>query len=216
MISLVTFLLSFGLAYLGTLGLLKIKLGRRFMDVPNRRSSHEIPKPRFGGIALVGAFLVGYAVLLAAVPGSRVFLPLVGGTVLLFAVGVVDDWRGLPVLVRFGAQIGSALILVGFGGVVKTIQLPMAGSFQLGPLAVPFTVVFVLCCVNFYNFIDGIDGLAAGSAFICAGFLSFIAFILGHTPLALLVSCSSTFRHPVCSWATAEARFWDFSSPTWP
>ncbi len=186
MISLVTFLTGFLVSYFGTWGLLKVRLQRGFVDVPNERSSHEEPKPRFGGIAIICGIYVAYGVLLYAVPGSRSFLPFAAGALLLFGAGIVDDWRGLPAPVRFGIQVTSALLIVAFGGVVDHIRLPMAGEIGLGILSVPLTILFVLISINFYNFIDGIDGLAAGSAFISALFLSLIAYMLGHLPLALL------------------------------
>ncbi len=186
MISLVIFIISFSLAYLGTVSLLKVRLRKGFVDVPNIRSSHEEPKARFGGIAIVGSFYAAYAILLFTVPGTRTFLPFAAGAFLLFLGGVIDDWRGLSVKLRFAIQITSAIIIVSFSGVVDHIHIPMAGEISLGAFSIPFTLLFILVCVNFYNFIDGIDGLAAGSAFIAAGFISLIAYILGHIPLALL------------------------------
>jgi UDP-GlcNAc:undecaprenyl-phosphate GlcNAc-1-phosphate transferase len=186
MIALISFLLSFVLSYLGTLGLLRLRLRESFVDIPNDRSSHEEPKPRLGGIAIVAAFAATYAMLLFAVPETRSFLPFLGAALLLFTIGVVDDWKRVPVYMRFGVQIVAALIIAYSGGIIDHIRLPMAGVIELGVVSVPFTVLFILTCINFFNFIDGIDGLAAGSAFIAASFIAFIAYMLGHFPLALL------------------------------
>ncbi|NIM19652.1 MAG: hypothetical protein GTO51_04635 [Candidatus Latescibacteria bacterium] len=186
MIALVSFLLPFLLSYVGTLGLLQMRPREGFVDIPNERSSHEVPKPRFGGIALVGAFFAVYVILFAAVPGTRAYLPFAIGALLLFGTGVLDDWKGLPISIRFGIQVGAALLVILSGGVLDHIRLPMAGEIGLGALSIPLTLIFILVCVNFYNFIDGIDGLAAGSAFIAGAFLSLIAYTLGHFPLALV------------------------------
>jgi UDP-GlcNAc:undecaprenyl-phosphate GlcNAc-1-phosphate transferase len=154
--------------------------------VPNDRSSHEDPKPRLGGIAIFTAFAATYAVLFFAVPEARTYSPFFVAALLLFAVGIIDDWKGVPVYLRFGVQIISALIIVTSGGIIDSLRLPMAGVIELGVVAVPITMLFIITCINFFNFIDGIDGLAAGSAFIAACFISFIAYMLGHFPLALL------------------------------
>ena len=81
MLALGTFLLSFLLAYLGTILLLRMRLRERFVDMPNDRSSHETPKPRFGGIAIVSAFLLVFLFLLLREPGTGQFLPLLLGEV---------------------------------------------------------------------------------------------------------------------------------------
>jgi UDP-GlcNAc:undecaprenyl-phosphate GlcNAc-1-phosphate transferase len=180
------FIAAFALAYIGTTLLLRIPLKGRFVDVPNERSSHDTVKPRFGGIAIFASFLAVTLYLLVAQPDTLEFLPLLVGGGLIFIVGLLDDWRSLPVWVRFGAQIVAAGILVVTGNVVDHIFLPLVGTIDLDMLAIPFTVLFVMASINFYNFIDGIDGLAAGSAFIIAGFLALISYMLGHTALALV------------------------------
>lgn len=186
MAALGTFLLSFLLSYAATVLLLKVPVRRRFADVPSERSSHDVVKPRFGGIAIVTSFFVVAAWLLAARSGTAGFLPLLGGGALIFLVGVLDDRRPVPVALRLAAQLAAALILVATGHVVDHVYIPLAGSIELDVLAVPFTILFVLTSINFFNFIDGIDGLAAGSAWLVSGFLALIAFMLGHADLALV------------------------------
>ncbi|MFH1755311.1 MAG: hypothetical protein ABIA59_06365, partial [Candidatus Latescibacterota bacterium] len=87
MIALLSFLLSFIVSYLGTTALLRIRLRKGFVDTPNERSSHEEPKPRLGGIAIVAAFAVTYALLFFAVPEMRSYSPFVAAVLLLFGVG---------------------------------------------------------------------------------------------------------------------------------
>jgi len=186
MLALGTFFFSFLLAYLGTILLLRLRLRERFVDVPNDRSSHETPKPRFGGIAIVSTFLLVFSFLLLSEPGTRQFLPLLLGGAIVFGAGVLDDWRSVSVVWRFAAQGVAAVLIVASGHVVDHIYLPLIGTLELGVAAIPFTVLFILTSINFYNFIDGIDGLAAGSAFITSSFLALIAFMLGHVPLALI------------------------------
>jgi len=186
MVALVTFVGTMAVSYLGTLVLLRRGPARGFVDVPNERSSHETPKPRFGGIAIVGAFVAGMAWLWVQAPETRSFAPLVAGGVLLFVTGLVDDWRGLSVGVRFTVQLLVAVIAVSSGVVIDHVELPVVGTVGTGWASIPLSCLFIIASINFYNFIDGIDGLAAGSAFIASIFLSFIAAVLGHTGLALV------------------------------
>jgi UDP-GlcNAc:undecaprenyl-phosphate GlcNAc-1-phosphate transferase len=186
MIGLGTFVFAYLISYVSTVLLLRVRLKGVFVDVPNERSSHDVVKPRFGGIAIVTAFTLGLTVLLLARTDMNRFLPLLLGGVFIFGVGLLDDWRSLPVWVRLAAQLTAALILVGTGNIVHHIYLPLVGTIELSVLAIPFTIIFVLASINFYNFVDGIDGLAAGSAFIVACFLALIAFMLGHTGFALV------------------------------
>ncbi|UCH83824.1 MAG: glycosyltransferase family 4 protein, partial [Candidatus Latescibacterota bacterium] len=186
MMGLGTFLSAFLISYLGTVLLLRVGLRGGFVDVPNERSSHDIVKPRFGGIAIVVAIVLVLGTLILVREDMNRYLPLIIGGVLIFAVGLLDDWRSLPVGIRLVTQLTAALILVLTGNIVHHIYLPLVGSIELSVLAIPFTIFFVLASINFYNFIDGIDGLAAGSAFIVAGFLAAIALMLGHTGFALV------------------------------
>jgi len=184
--ALVCFLIAFGVSYFGTLGLLRTPMARGFIDVPNERSSHETPKPRFGGLAIVLSFYAALAWLWMVRPETRTFVPLAAGSAMLFLTGVLDDWRGLSVKVRFATQIVAAVTVVSFGVYLDHIHIPAVGNVDLGWFGIPLTVLFIVGSINFYNFIDGIDGLAAGSAFIVSGFLALIAIMLGHTYFALL------------------------------
>ena len=181
-----TFLFSFLTSYVGTLLLLKIRVKGRFVDIPSERSSHDVVKPRFGGIALVSSFFLVFGFLLAGEREMSGFLPFLAGAALIFVAGVLDDRRSLPVVFRLMAQIAATVNLVRAGNVVDHIYVPLVGTIELDVLSVPFTILFVLASINFYNFIDGIDGLAAGSACIVAGFLALIAYMLGHGALALV------------------------------
>lgn len=185
MTALITFIGTLAVSYFGTLLLLRRPV-RGFVDVPNERSSHDAPKPRFGGIAIMAAFLAGAVWIFIQEPATREFLPLVAGGVLLFVTGLVDDWRGLSVGVRFLVQILVAAIAVAAGTVLDHVTLPVVGTVGFGWLTIPITVLFIMASINFYNFIDGIDGLAGGSAFIASTVLALIAMILGHVALGLV------------------------------
>lgn len=186
MIALGAFLAAFFLSYLSTQALLRVRVTKGFVDVPNERSSHEAPKPRTGGVAIVLSFYAVLIYLFIAVPQTRSFLPFAFASGILFLTGVIDDWRGLGVRLRFGMQLVAVLAVVSSGLVLDHVYIPAVGVVHFGWFSIPLTCLFVLVCINFYNFIDGIDGLAAGSAFIATGFLALIAMLLGHGFLGLV------------------------------
>ena len=104
MMILFAFVSALALSYLGTRFLLERKPARGFVDVPNERSSHDQPKPRFGGVAIVGAFFATFAWVAVVFPPARALAPLAVGSAILFAAGLLDDWRGLGVGARLAVQ----------------------------------------------------------------------------------------------------------------
>jgi UDP-N-acetylmuramyl pentapeptide phosphotransferase/UDP-N-acetylglucosamine-1-phosphate transferase len=185
------FLAAFGLSYLGTRLLLRRTPASAFVDVPNARSSHDRPKPRFGGIAIVGAFVATFAAACVFAPELREYIPLCAGATLLFGAGLIDDWRGLGVGARLGVQCAAAAVAMGTGTLLERLTLPVAGTVELGWLAYPLTLLVFLASVNFYNFIDGIDGLAAGGAVIAGTFLAAAAMMVQAPALAILCAITA-------------------------
>ena len=180
------FLAAFGLSYFGTRLLLRRTPIGAFVDVPNARSSHDRPKPRFGGIAIVAAFLLTFAGTCVFVPALRDYIPLAIGGALLFGAGLVDDYRGLGVAARLAVQCTAAAIAIATGTVLDHITLPMAGTVHFGWFSYPLTLLVFVAGINFYNFIDGIDGLAAGGAVIVGAFLAAAALMVGQPAMAIM------------------------------
>ena len=133
-------------------------VARAVLDVPSHRSSHTVPTPTGGGVGIVAGFLVGLGLWLAS--GSSLSPRALGwllGALLVAAVSFVDDLRRLPVSIRLATHLlGAALLtIVGVQGGVT----PLA-------LALPLAFVWVAIVTNVYNFMDGIDGLAAAQSIV--------------------------------------------------
>jgi UDP-GlcNAc:undecaprenyl-phosphate GlcNAc-1-phosphate transferase len=131
------------------------KAGKSVQDIPNERSLHDAPTPRIGGVALIAGVLSGWALMVKSLMWW-ILLPLI----LLFAVSLLDDMRGLPVKRRLLAHVVAALILV-LGSGLLNLHLMLA----------PLVLLAVVWMTNLYNFMDGSDGLAGGMAFF--GFTAF-------------------------------------------
>lgn len=142
----------------------RMALNSGLLDVPNQRSSHTVATPRGGGLAIVVAAalaLVGLAVT-GSLP-ARIVVALLGGGGLVALIGFVDDRRGVSASVRLALHFAAAVwALVWLGG-LPPIRIGGAiyelawGGYVLGA----FGIVWSL---NLFNFMDGIDGIAASEA----------------------------------------------------
>ncbi len=153
-----------GVAFLVALALVpllvRFAIGRDLLDVPNARSSHEIPTPRLGGLAVIaGVWTAG---------------PLMGGGFLFLAtatlagiVGLFDDFVDLKFWMKAAGQATAAFILL---FLAPPPICETAGPFW--PITLLFGVVWIVAVVNAYNFMDGIDGIAGGTAILNALFLA--------------------------------------------
>jgi Fuc2NAc and GlcNAc transferase len=146
----------------------RFALRRGILDIPNRRSSHRSATPRGGGVAIVVA--VTLATVLLALLGrisSNLCIGLVGGGLAVAGVGFADDQRGLPAAVRFAAQTLAALWALWWLGSLSQVQVGEHVA-HLGWSGAALAILGILWSVNLFNFMDGIDGLAAGEAVFVA------------------------------------------------
>lgn len=147
---------------------------RGLLDEPGERRSHTVATPRGGGVSIAFVLLAAILVLGWASPGLRPVLQAGAlGLVLVATVGWIDDHRALSARVRLLAHTVSAAMLA--AALLATGHGPL-------PAAIAFVAVLVL--VNVWNFMDGIDGLAASQAAIAAVGYALVAGM--GTPTGLL------------------------------
>jgi Fuc2NAc and GlcNAc transferase len=135
----------------------------RMLDVPNSRSSHVNPTPRGGGAAIAVVLIVGIAILwLQGVIAVTVMLVCTVGGAVVAAVGYWDDKHGLAALPRFVVHVGTAAFAVALLSLVPNTQLPLAGVSAI--VGYGALVLGIAWSINLFNFMDGIDGIAASEA----------------------------------------------------
>ncbi len=170
--------LAVALALLSAL-LVRLMMGAGVMDTPDRRKSHSRPTPKGGGVGIVAAFLAGMYVLYRYAAFSRLADPYFRGVILasvaIAVVAFLDDLRNWPFTVKLSAQVVAALIAVASGLYVTDYHMPYVGVWQLGWVGIAATVVWILFATNAMNFIDGLNGLASGTALVAAVCLAVIA-----------------------------------------
>ena len=130
-------------------------------DPPGHLKIHSEPIPRLGGVAIACALIAGIAATSRGADGSALFL--VAAVGLVWLTGLIDDLRGLAPFFRLLAQIGGALLLYAGGWRIA--------GFSSGAFGIFAQCLFVILFVNAFNFLDGMDGLAAGiTAVIALGY----------------------------------------------
>jgi Fuc2NAc and GlcNAc transferase len=148
-------------------------------DVPNERSSHQVPTPRGGGVGLAVAILTAAPLLLGATPLAMA-LALGGG--ITAGVGFVDDRFSLSARARLVWQAIAGGCLAAAWGVAPLALAPgLALPAVLAPL---FVVLFAVWMTNLYNFMDGIDGIAGAQAVTAGATLGALAWSHEHSELA--------------------------------
>jgi len=154
---------------------LAIRLGA--VAYPRERDVHVEPTPRMGGLAMYLGLIcaVFLASQLPALTRGFVYssgMPAVvvaGG--LIMGIGLIDDRWGLDALTKFAGQITAASVLVTMGVVWSVLYIPIGGvgTIVLDQVAsILLTLALTVAIVNAMNFVDGLDGLAAGLGLITA------------------------------------------------
>lgn len=156
----------FVLSLVATRLVLRYALRRQLLDLPNARSSHTRPTPRGGGLAVAAVILVGIAALTFSGWLPRpTGLAVVGGGLLIAGVGWLDDHRSLPASLRAGVHVVAAGWAVWWLGGLPALRVG-DGVARLGWAGGLLALLGVVWATNLYNFMDGIDGLAAGEAVV--------------------------------------------------
>lgn len=174
--------LAFALSLVITLAVRRLAIRWHILDHPGERKTQAAPVPLLGGVGIVAAFylVIGLHVaglLLLSTVGERwleeslvLFLGaghkvklagLLTGGLLIFLLGVVDDFRPLTAWTKLGGQIVSAGVLVMSGMRMQFFDMPLW-------ISVPVTIFWVVLLTNSMNFLDNMDGLSGGIAVIAA------------------------------------------------
>lgn len=190
-------LAAFAITLAGTPLSMKLAARAGAMDVPGGRHIHDHATPRLGGMAifagvmisLVAAGLVTDVGHEAALDGVNV-PGLIISTLIVFVAGCIDDVRGLNSKMKLALQILGAIGAVLSGAVVGDIRAYDGEVvFEMGWLAGPATVVYLVAFCNIVNLVDGLDGLAAGIVGIASLGLIGVSWQTGNIVSALVCAC---------------------------
>jgi UDP-GlcNAc:undecaprenyl-phosphate/decaprenyl-phosphate GlcNAc-1-phosphate transferase len=172
-----------------------VRAAHRFgaLDHPGPRKIHSAPIPRVGGLAVFAGFSVGL-VFAAFATGyatnsqhgrAGYWAALAIAAFGMLIMGLIDDLRGLTFQWKFAFQILAACALWWAGFRIEALGVPLVNAtVVLGWWSLPLTVLWIIGITNAFNLIDGLDGLAAGTALITTTVVSVIAIFGGHVAVS--------------------------------
>lgn len=157
---------------------------KRWLAIPNARSSHAVPTPSSGGIGLAIVAL-GVLVILGATGAlpMPLVIALVGGGALVAIIGWIDDRRQLPARVRFTSHALAAVWAIWWIGGPDTLTVGVT-TISLGVWGALLAVLAIVAFSNLYNFMDGIDGLIGSHAVLVGAVLALFSFLAGAPAIA--------------------------------
>ena len=148
----------------------------RILDVPGHRSSHETPTPRSGGIGIVLSFLLAMGAIYlsgaATLMSAASFSGFLAAALLVAGISLYDDITHQPFHTKLATQLIAVLVVLASDIVIRELYLPGIGTVGLGWGGYALTAVWILGLTNAFNFMDGLDGLAGGTAAIVALFFA--------------------------------------------
>lgn len=171
-------------SFAATWALRRYALATKLIDIPNARSSHSIPTPRGGGVAIVVVFLLGLG--WATASGSIAAnwgWALIGAGACVALLGFLDDHGHIAARWRLLGHFSAAIWILLWVGGFPPVEL-FGHTYQLGWAGHLFAVLYLVWMLNLYNFMDGIDGIASVEAIgVCVGG-ALLYWLTGHAELA--------------------------------
>ncbi len=176
-LGLISFLLTYAIRYFA--------LKHKLLDVPNERSSHVVPTPTGGGLAIVITWYIGITLLfiLRLIESSLYFALLTG--IILMIISLIDDFVSLKPFIRLIFHFITVIIAFYFLGGLRAFIIPGL-SMQYFIILYPIVILGMVWFVNLFNFMDGLDGFASTEAVI----LALVMFIFSGNIINLILIIS--------------------------
>jgi UDP-GlcNAc:undecaprenyl-phosphate/decaprenyl-phosphate GlcNAc-1-phosphate transferase len=193
------FLVAFAVVVILTPAVGRVARVLGVVDEPGEaRRMHLRAVPRLGGLAIfLGIFIPG----LAFLDLSGAYRGILLGAAVATAVGMADDFRGLPWALKLAGQCVAAGIAIHFDVYIDRFSFPILGVHELPYwFSVIVTVLWIVGMMNVINLLDGMDGLAAGISAIAGATFAVLALELGRPEAAVLSAivagaCLGFLRH---------------------
>jgi Fuc2NAc and GlcNAc transferase len=185
-------------------------------DIPNKRSSHDVPTPRGGGVGFVIISILASIVYLILQP-ELISSGLITFLIVLTVVAVFgwfDDKKSLSVPIRFSVQIFAAGMVLLFISGLDTFYIPNVDEISMGTIGFVAGIVWLTGTTNIYNFMDGVDGIAsvqaifAGIGWAFFGWYLEIPFVF----IANIILVSAIISFLFYNWAPAKIFMGDVGS----
>lgn len=168
------------ISFIATPLIRKLAQSINFVDKPAARKVHVSPVPMLGGVAIYIGFISSMA--MGSARHYQELLGVLAGATIMTAIGLWDDRYALPPFAKILAQVSAAALLIWSG-----VQVSV---FQIEWLNIGLTILWVVGIINAINFLDNMDGLAAGITIVASGFFFTIAVVEGLGLVATLAAAT--------------------------
>ena len=194
-----TFIVAFIISLLSSLILTRlirdwaVKLD--WLDEGGGRKIHKQPIPRLGGVAILMSALLPLITLglwdndiSAALWGDKeLIFGLAEGLGVIALIGIIDDLKGVPAVVKLGGQVLAGVLAYQAGIHIETLSIPFFHLVELGWMSMPITVFWFVLSMNAVNLIDGMDGLAGSVVMLAGGTLFFMCLVEDQVVASLIL-----------------------------
>lgn len=214
LISLIVFAAVLLASYFGVVVIRRWSIANGVLDIPNERSSHDTPMPTGGGLVLVLVGLLSY-LLISGFSGHHFAPGYFVGAILIAVVSWLDDLYSIAVPWRLLTHSVAASLVILDVGFWHEIYVPiMDSNLELGTIGAGLTFFWIVWMVNAYNFMDGIDGIAASQAVIAGTGWLLLGLLLGYNGIyfysGILIFASMGFL--IHNWQPAKIFMGDVGS----
>jgi UDP-GlcNAc:undecaprenyl-phosphate GlcNAc-1-phosphate transferase len=146
------------------------------LDIPNERSSHAIPTPRNGGVAIVAGIFTAIALSAILGTGESTGFRIAAAALLIALLSTIDERRPIPPAFRLTVQcLTAAAVLVAASLAVPSVAIPLLGTISIGaPGTLVISMLWLVGVLNGFNFMDGLNGIASQEAAICGGTMALL------------------------------------------
>ena len=185
----ITFIILSVVSYFLVSGILRWTSRRKILDIPNERSSHDRPVPKGGGISIVlltiGGVWIFYFIYSSLFRIDWIIYFTLGG-LLTAVISLIDDIYSVRNIIRFFVHSLTAVFIIAGIGYINEFSFPLTENLYLKYAGVIVTFLFITGLTNAYNFMDGIDGIAAIQAIVAGAGWLLIGYIYSD-PLVLIL-----------------------------
>lgn len=170
------FIIALLACFISLLGLVPLAKKIQLIDNPNNRSSHTTPTPRIGGVGIVIGIVAGLLFCGSLTPKTWTAIGIFSPIVIM---GLLDDKFNLPASIRFAIHFIVSFLLIYILQIYpQSISIPYLTLTAPTWLMISCAVLFLVSFLNFFNFMDGINGIATFQASL--GVLGFTALFAVH------------------------------------
>ncbi len=151
------------------------------VDKPNKRRMNQVAMPTIGGLGIFISFAFSSTVLFRNILPQPYVYKILLGALIIVVTGLIDDRKEIsPKLKTLGILLACLEIYFVAGIHFSELTLPFVGTIQLGWLALPMTILWIMAITNAVNLIDGLDGLASGVSMIALTTIGIIGYFFLH------------------------------------